>query len=487
MSRVVTFGKMPTTMPKGNFREVFFPQLALLDEGTGEGFISRFLHSDGGNTRDLPRTISFQYMDTFGHDNAAAVGSLWEVTIDGETGIMSGRGFLADTPDGHLAELAAVSKALHHNSVDLADIPYNGVRIVEHGDWWDDDWHAEVHFDIWSLGKTTLVALPAFRNARMEVIDDDIAAALGLDEPLVIDIPSDVEGHTPLEVAAALTVEGLPKYDYFHMPEADIPHKIMVDEPDEHGWCRVYGHLARWGKPHTGLAGRNVYAMRSPDNYARFCQPSVLTDKGLVPTGPITLYDGHRPIKACADDPATAWADVRVVDGRFGPWVCGVARPHITHEMAERYVARASRISGHWEYEGGPLRMIVSVNAEGYPIDRVDDGSIAASFSFDEEVAAGMTPVMMPNELLHFADLTPEAQAKAKAWIGQLNGFTSESPTTMSVGETTTTVTTTETVIELNITDAPADDEDDFDPELAELHRQRMLALEAEAEAGVDL
>lgn len=468
MARVVTFGRMPEAMPPGNFREVVFPQLALLDQGTGEGFISRFLHSDGGSTRDLPRTISFQYLDTFGHDQAAAVGSLWEVTIDGEAGVMSGRGFLADTPDGRLAELAAVSKALHHNSVDLADIPPDGVRIVEHGDWWDDDWHAEVHFDIWSLGKTTLVALPAFRNARMEVVNPDIAAALGLDEPLVIDIIGLTEGHTSLEVAAGLSVEGLPRFDYFHRPEPDIPHKIMVDEPDEHGWCHIYGHLARWGQPHTSITGRTVYAQRSRDGYARFCQPSVLTDKGLVATGPISLYDGHRPLKACADDPATAWADVRVVDGRHGPWVSGVARPHISHEMAERYVARASRISGHWEHEHGPLRMIVSVNAEGYPIDRaMEAGGIAASFDLDDEVVAGMTPVMMPNEMLHFSELTPEAQGRAREWIETLRTLSNTSPLPPPPPQA--------------VDDPTVDPDDEFDVEAAAFERERELALEDEA------
>lgn len=490
MARVVTFGRMPGQIPPGNFREVYYPQLALLDQGTGEGYISRFLHSDGGGTRELPRTISLQYMDTFGHDNAAAVGSLWEVTIDGEAGIMSGRGYLADTPDGHLAEVLAVSKALHHNSVDLTDIPPNGLRIVEHGDWWDEDWHADLHFDIWNLGKTTSVATPAFANARYEVVDggivaalerfaeqagldqstvDEVRASIGLAEPLVIDIPTIAEGHTAFEVAAGLTVKGLPKFDYFCRPEPDIPHKIMVDEPDENGWCHVYGHLAQWGVAHTSITGRTVYARRSNDDYARFCQPGVLTDKGLARCGPISLYDGHRPLKECADDPATAWADVRVVDGRHGPWISGIARPHISHEMAERYVARASRTSGHWEYDGGPLRMIVSVNAEGFPIDFKQDAlGIAASFSLDDEPAS--VPVMIPSELLHFAELTPEAQGKARTWI--------ESMRTFATGGNITVVDVS-TPSEPTVLSESADDSDTFDVDAAARERARALALQA--------
>ena len=92
--RVVTFGRQPATKPPHNFAEIHFPELATLDEGTKEGMVSRVLSSDGGGARNLPRTIYFQKTQADGHDGSVAVGSLHEVTIDGETGKMSGKGWM---------------------------------------------------------------------------------------------------------------------------------------------------------------------------------------------------------------------------------------------------------------------------------------------------------------------------------------------------------------------------------------------------------
>src|SRR5690606_3077000 len=131
--------------------------------------------------------------------------------------------------------------------------------------------------------------------------------------PLVVDCPSIFGAGTALELTASMSK--LPPYEYFFRPESDIPHKLMVDEPDEHGFVHIYGHLAQWGKPHTGIHGRTVYAPRATDNYSTFCQPGVLTDKGLANTGPITLLGGHASLREAADDPRYASADVRVVGG----------------------------------------------------------------------------------------------------------------------------------------------------------------------------
>lgn len=461
MPRVVTFGRMPDTPPPGTFKRIVFPQLALLDQGTAEGYINRILSSDGGSTRDLPRTISYQDRDFRGHDDALHAGALWEVTIDGEAGIMSGQGWLADNEVGHDTHLAVLSKSLYTNSVDLADIPPDGIKLTEHGDWFDDDWHVDVEFLEWALAKTTLVAVPAFKNAHA-VTEEEITASLESDEPLVVEfqVPPTFSGWTATEMVAGM--ETLPPWDMFHRPESDIPHKIQVSEPDENGWVHVYGHLARWGKPHTGYDGRSTYAPRSRNDYATFCQPSVLTDRGMVRTGPMVLYGGHIDLRAAADDPRNAWADVRVTDGKHGPWLSGVARPHISAEMAERYVARASRISGHWKGQSGreELRMIISCSAEGFPVEYqpgVDE--IVASF----EVDSG--PVVMPSALMSFAELTTEDAAKVKEWV--------RAAATQGVEVATAAAND-------DADDTNDESDDDFDAELAALARERALAMEGD-------
>lgn len=413
MPRKITFGEMPTTAPEGNFRAVHFPQLARLDHGTQEGMISRILSSEGANTRELPRPLSFQEFDLPGHSGAGSAGSIWEVTVDGESGLLSGRGWLADDEIGHAAELAAVSRKLHHNSIDLGDIPHDGVRIVEHGNFWDDDFHVDIHFDQWSLAKTTIVATPAFRDARME-LDDEITAALGLEEPLVVEFEESgiFTAHQPVEIVAGMNA--LPSWSHFHRPEADIPHSVIVGVPDDDGWIPVYGHLSQWDRPHRGYDGRTVYTPRPHKAYREFNRPGVLTDRGQVETGPIVLYGGHVSLKEAADDPRNAWADVRVTAGRHGPWLSGVVRPHIAQDDAETYVARASQLSGHWK--GNDLCMIISCNAEGFGIDGRgyepgEPDELVASF---EPLPQGRPAI--PMELFSFTELTTEARDRILQW-----------------------------------------------------------------------
>ena len=463
MPRIVTFGQQPTTPPPHALREIHFTPLMLVDSGTTEGYLSRLFESDGGGIRDaMPQTISMQYVDAEGHDHSVPVGSLHEFTINGETGEASGKGWLVDTADGRLAEILVASKAMHHNSADIGEVPPGGLVLEYDGDLWDDDFKLTARFKQWKLAKTTLVAQPAFASARgvlpeeilasyMAELSDEITASLGSDEPLVITEPALASSYSTAEVMASMNT--LAPWDMFHRPESDIPHKILVEEPDENGWVHVYGHLARWGQPHTGLSG-NVYAPRSRDDYATFCQPSVLTERGWVRTGPIVLYGGHISLKDAADDPKNAWADVRVIDGKHGPWISGVARPHITHDMAERYVARASRISGHWKSE--TLRMIVSVSAEGYPVAwQPEADEMVASF----EVEEATKPLIIPRELLSLDEITPEAQARILDWARAQNHTTSE-------------------VVAAD--DPDVDEDDGWDAAAAFRLRQRMLDLEDE-------
>lgn len=429
MPRIVTYGQQPTTAPAGTFRPIRFPMLAPLDEGTKEGFVSRKLSSEGGRARDgMPLTISMQYVDDMGHMRAVPVGALHEIHFDGESRVVSGSGWLTDSDDGRLAEIVVLSQALQHNSVDLGEIAPDGVKITEHGDFWDDDFWVEVEFVDYAIAKTTLVATPAFAKAHAD-LPDEIVAALGSDEPLVVNAPSLFSGHTSAEeIMAGATA--LPSWDYFHRDEANIPHKIIVGTPDDDGWIPVHGHLALWDEPHRGYDGRTVYAPRPRQAYREFNQPSVLTDRGQVEAGPIVLYGGHVSLADAANDPRNAWCDVKVTAGKHGPWVCGVVRPHVALEDAEVYVARASRISGHWK--GGDLCMIVSCNSEGFNIpgrgwDATEPDELAAALipGGVDEVVAGFGGsrdfIAMPSDLLSFTELTDEAQRKVLAWASGNN------------------------------------------------------------------
>jgi hypothetical protein len=459
--RVVTFGRQPTTPPPGNFREIHFPELARLEQGTNEGMISRILHSEGANARSLPRTIYFQKSQEPGHFGAVATGSLHEMTVDGETGLVSGKGWVLDSPEGHDMALHVIGQALFHNSIDMAEVK---VRFEEHGDFWDDDFHVDIHFDEWSLAATTLVGKPAFADAHA-VMMEELKASLHDTSPLVVSgIPIQYRILThdrDEEIAARAT--GVPRWADFHRPESETPHKLMFGEPVD-GFIPVYGHLGLWESCHDGIEARCVRIPRPIDNYASFNKPGVLTDRGEVECGPIVLYGGHVSLDKAADDPANAWADVRVSAGVHGPWLSGVVRPG--RDPVELYDARASRLSGHWK--GGRLKMIVSCNAEGFDVP-------GSGFSFstngagevDELVASfpgcgrKLPPPPPPAALLSMQPLSEADQRKALEWA-----FTNGSTYSITTG--TATTTESEAVV--------ARPESDLSIQIE--HRRRLLALD---------
>lgn len=397
-----TFGKFPERKD-GQLKAVHFPVLAMLDEGTREGILSRILHSEGASVRNLPRTIYAQFQQADGHDAAPIVGALYEVTVDEENGVLrDGRGWLADTAEAR--HLIALNKAdaLKHNSIDLSEVKgHIDITFDE-----NDEPTIEMHFDEWKLGATTFVGKPAFADAYGEITDDELEAALGdPDEPMVVNLDSVINftlWPEEEEVTAALT--SAPKWEYFHRPEPEHHHKFWVDKADEDGWRPVYGHLALWDVPHDGYDGQAKFVPRPTDNYASFNTPSILTDRGKVEAGPICLYGGHISLAKAMDSVENAWCDVRIVAGQHGPWMCGVVRPHITDEQV--YEARASRVSGHWKR--GKLKAIMSVNTPGFDVpgfafhtnDKGQVLELVASYVGDNEPEQAKTPGEILSEML---------------------------------------------------------------------------------------
>lgn len=465
MTRVVTYGRMPTEAPEGTFRRFRSPNAASLDVGTRESWISRKLSSDGGRVLDLPRTMSMQYVDDTGHLRSVPAGAIHEATIDGENGVVTFAGWLADTPDGHLAERVIVAQALRHNSIDIGDVPPDGLVITEHGNFWEDDFWLEAEFVDWALAKSTIVATPAFKNAFVEA--DALLAAMGPDDELIIDCPTVLTASAfPFEIMASMSTR--PSWNYFNRPEADIPHPIIVDEPDKDGWVPVYGHLAQWRKMTRDSKGVLRHPPRGYDNYANFMKPkAVLTDNGWAAAGPITLLGGHVSLAEAAAKVENVWADVHVVDGKHGPWVCGVMRPHIAADEVETYRARASQISGYWS--GGVMRLISSVPAPGYPITASEEeDALVASFNDEQPAERGPFPI---DALCSFDEITPDAQARIRQWV-EAGSKGSHMLTIDTTNPTITTGTTSDVTVVVETKD------DDF--AFRQRQRGRELALQSE-------
>lgn len=368
----------------GLYKQVNWPSLATMDERTGDG---RLLVGEGGGVRDLPRTGFVQFAQSYGHNGSVAALRLDEVTFH-EEGNISGRGWLADTDEGHKLAVLMAAKVLFHNSVDLTEVEYEYK-------WESDDpsdpgfWNLlGIDFTEWKIGATTIVGKPAFANARAEIVAsllteestlDEIVAALECDDDLWAEITAALESDEPLEAhvdgfsvtcadldtAAIEIVAGAVQmpWDDFHLPETPTLQKIVVTADG----C-VFGHLDDANGAHGTLG---VPPPRVDDNYASFNQPGPLTERGQVETGPIFFLGGHpdHPLGNRTPSQAyggveNAWADVRATHGRFGTWISGHVRPGMSEEAL--HVARCSRISGHWK--GNKLMAIVSVNVSAYNI-----------------------------------------------------------------------------------------------------------------------
>jgi len=359
------YGQILADAGEFDLRPVKFTNLVQLDTKTGDG---RLLESAGGGVRDLPRTMYGGFTEDQ-HDAAVVIGRLDAMEFDPDGKTVTAYGWLLNDEHGQKAARYIASKALRHNSVRLAEIEVK----VEYDD--PDDWMSDytVHFTKWNVASTTMLGVPAFADSEIE-----LTAALYTDRtPLEVDCTQyGNEWTAEVGFTYELTASGGDKapWPLFYEPEADVPtgQKIVVTDILENGWRHVYGHLGVWTSCHDGVLGKCLRIPTPPDNYASYNQPGALTEQGQVETGPIFFKGGHpnaplgeRDVAAAYGGVENAWADVRIVPGKHGPWLSGVVRPGITDDVV--YIARASRISGHWMPDGR-LKAIVSVNCEGFNV-----------------------------------------------------------------------------------------------------------------------
>lgn len=194
----------------------------------------------------------------------------------------------------------------------------------------------------------------------------------------------------------------LPPADAFDDPQLAALTPLTVDEPDGHGWRRVYGHIAGWSTCHTGSpADACIRAPRSASNYAYFRTGVIATDAGDIPVGQVTIGGGHADLNLSYrgaaehyDDVSTAVVDVACGEDAHGIWVAGLVRPTATDD--DIATLRAASPSGDWRSVGGTLEMMAvhGVNVPGFPVPRA---AVAASGRPFALVASGaMAPKNAP-------------------------------------------------------------------------------------------
>ena len=193
----------------------------------------------------------------------------------------------------------------------------------------------------------------------------------------------------------------------FEIPEANEPMDLTVDEDG-----RVFGHLAAWTSCHIGIPGC-VTPPAGQNNYDSFHQGSgVLTDKGKVRVGRITIGTGHardgltaRQTAAHYDNTGAAVAVVRCRDGVHGPWLSGRIIPGVADEKVEQL--SRSAVSGDWRGPEHALALVavLAVNVPGFPIPHAR--SMLTASGMQSLTAAG---IVMPSRDNHLRRITDKGR-----------------------------------------------------------------------------
>jgi 2'-5' RNA ligase len=197
---------------------------------------------------------------------------------------------------------------------------------------------------------------------------DRLRLAFG-DAEDVRDIPLDTIGES-------LVAGATPDFSSsdFTIPEADELTAVTVDDDG-----RVFGHLADWSACHIGFADCiNPPAGCNYDRY--FHTGQVVTERGRVNVGRITLGTGHAPTRGISpraaaehyDNTGSVVAAVRVHDGALGPWMSGRLVPGVSKDKVDAMMLAG--VSGDWRSprRGMPKELFaaLSVNVPGFPVPR---------------------------------------------------------------------------------------------------------------------
>lgn len=339
--------------------------LAPVGEPSGDG---RILAADGQyRFREFPLPLMWQESTLDGHDSARVVGSITEGEV--EDGKITARGIVFASEEKVLELLEA---GVIRPSVDLCDM----VASLDE----DTD---ELVVEAATVMAATLVAKPAFENVHVTVGDTRMV---------------------PEELVAAAAVDlGAYESHWFADPSLEGPTPVTVTEDG-----RVYGHLALWDSHHVGMPGRRVNPPRSRSGYASFHQSTVVTERGRVAVGRLTVGGGHASaragVRAAAehyDETGTCWAFVRAGEDEHGIWVAGEVN-HDADPVKVREGAQAP-LSGDWRRVGAGLELVaaLSVSTPGFPVRRESTNSVGEEYAL--VAAAAVEPVVSVEDVARAA------------------------------------------------------------------------------------
>lgn len=391
--------------------------LAPINQPTGDG---RRIGEGAFTHRPLPLPLKWQREDDQGHDASVIIGTLETITIDDKAGEVWGEGELFDDqPD--LTRLSEdVKEAIHLTkagvigpSVDAGAAEVVWVKEGSDDPLTDDDWEQliweeidtgiaaplEMLFTLYEIAAATLVAIPAFAEARaFELLDmePDTSAEAGSPEPVRPAAVTAAQRRQMALTAAAGPV--LPPAAVFDPPTEAPAYQLMTVHPRREGenFRRLSGYAAAFGVCHVGHRDACYTAPPTTTDYAMFHRHTFETDAGLVGVGRITTGHGrvgagctHLKCRSNDDhacdlasltetiahyDQLRTVAHVRATEYEgVGIWVQGI----LAADADDRDLAVLSRqrVSGDWRPVGAELELVevlaLARETEGFPIPHV--------------------------------------------------------------------------------------------------------------------
>lgn len=344
--------------------------------------------------RDFPLPLMWQRQTKDGHMDAYTVGSIRSASVvDGQ---IIATGVFFDTPEAIEAQ-QQVNEGVTRPSVDLCDEtwqlvdkdgnPLSEEDLYNEDNQDDPDFKVIFQFTAFRVMAATLVAKPAFAEARIELTQEDPnAEQTGTEAALT-------QAEVGLVAAAAPSA---PVYStgQFLDPRLTEPTPLHITPEG-----RIQGHLALWNDCHMGVGDACVVAPRTRTGYALFHVAEVQTDEGPLAVGKLTVGGGHadpklgvQPTVEHYDNAGSSFALVRAGEDDHGIWVSGVAAPWAAAEQVQ--LGLSCPLSGDWRRHGGNLELVaaLSVNTPGFPVPRGKRDERGRDYAL---VAAGVMPTRM--------------------------------------------------------------------------------------------
>lgn len=307
----------------------------------------------------LPIPLMYQPANTGGHSGSVMVGQINEVYRKGNQVYGAGIIDTAATYDG-FAVGQEVLRQMKENfltgvSVDVDQVEDGDVERIYAQDASPMDKPKLTVFNRGRIRGATLVAFPAFTEARIRLTGDVLTASLMQD--LGVDI-LDCGCTAPLTAAThTITITDVPPAHWFAKP-TDVELKGALTITDE---GRVYGLLAPAGVTHRSV--KRKVPMKVVD-YTRFMKGETLVansagETGRVRTGVVTFDCGHADTDPAVygtlenrrmhyDNSCSVFADIAIgEDPDLGVWVAGAVKPFATGEQIQR--AMSCTLSGDWQ------------------------------------------------------------------------------------------------------------------------------------------